>query len=129
MEDGGIRHLGHECRVDMLREEEEGLTRGDGLTAGGPTGAGVVLDPKLPHVEFSLECLNLIGCGRDRKPNALIQVAVIDPREQYLVSHTCTEIVEGRGKQETPLFLTGVTFPPEYSASPETLVKLNRLTM
>uniref|UniRef100_A0A8K9XNJ8 phosphatidylinositol-3,4-bisphosphate 4-phosphatase n=1 Tax=Oncorhynchus mykiss TaxID=8022 RepID=A0A8K9XNJ8_ONCMY len=64
---------------------------------------------------------DLIGSGRDRKPNALVQVAVIDPREQYLVSHACTEIVEG---SRDPLFLTGVTFPPEYPASPETLVKL-----
>ncbi|XP_071263631.1 type II inositol 3,4-bisphosphate 4-phosphatase isoform X1 [Salvelinus alpinus] len=116
MEDGGTRHLGRECRVDMMEEEGEPLTGGDGLT-----GAGVILIPKLPHVEFSLECRNLIGSGRDRKPNALVQVAVIDPREQYLVSHACTEIVEG---SRDPLFLTGVTFPPEYPASPETLVKL-----
>uniref|UniRef100_A0A4W5NB43 phosphatidylinositol-3,4-bisphosphate 4-phosphatase n=1 Tax=Hucho hucho TaxID=62062 RepID=A0A4W5NB43_9TELE len=68
-----------------------------------------------------LECRDLIGSGRDRKPNALVQVAVIDPREQFLVSHACTEIVEG---SRDPLFLTGVTFPPEYPASPETLVKL-----
>ncbi|XP_052320744.1 type II inositol 3,4-bisphosphate 4-phosphatase-like isoform X1 [Oncorhynchus keta] len=116
MEDGGTRHLGHECRVDMMEEEGEPLTGGDGLT-----GAGVILIPKLPHVEFSLECRDLIGSGRDRTPNALVQVAVIDPREQYLVSQACTEIVEG---SRDPLFLTGVTFPPEYPASPETLVKL-----
>uniref|UniRef100_A0A4W5NDN2 phosphatidylinositol-3,4-bisphosphate 4-phosphatase n=1 Tax=Hucho hucho TaxID=62062 RepID=A0A4W5NDN2_9TELE len=114
MEDGGTRH--HDCRVDMMEEEGEPLTGGDGLT-----GAGVILIPKLPHVEFSLECRDLIGSGRDRKPNALVQVAVIDPREQFLVSHACTEIVEG---SRDPLFLTGVTFPPEYPASPETLVKL-----
>ncbi|XP_064782561.1 type II inositol 3,4-bisphosphate 4-phosphatase-like isoform X3 [Oncorhynchus masou masou] len=116
MEDGGTRHLGHECRVDMMEEEGEPLTGGDGLT-----GAGGILIPKLPHVEFSLECRDLIGSGRDRTPNALVQVAVIDPREQYLVSQACTEIVEG---SRDPLFLTGVTFPPEYPASPETLVKL-----
>uniref|UniRef100_A0AAZ3NWC9 phosphatidylinositol-3,4-bisphosphate 4-phosphatase n=1 Tax=Oncorhynchus tshawytscha TaxID=74940 RepID=A0AAZ3NWC9_ONCTS len=69
----------------------------------------------------SPECRDLIGSGRDRTPNALVQVAVIDPREQYLVSQACTEIVEG---SRDPLFLTGVTFPPEYPASPETLVKL-----
>uniref|UniRef100_A0A8K9X3I0 phosphatidylinositol-3,4-bisphosphate 4-phosphatase n=1 Tax=Oncorhynchus mykiss TaxID=8022 RepID=A0A8K9X3I0_ONCMY len=69
----------------------------------------------------SVECRDLIGSGRDRTPNALVQVAVIDPREQYLVSQACTEIVEG---SRDPLFLTGVTFPPEYPASPETLVKL-----
>uniref|UniRef100_A0A673YLC1 phosphatidylinositol-3,4-bisphosphate 4-phosphatase n=1 Tax=Salmo trutta TaxID=8032 RepID=A0A673YLC1_SALTR len=73
------------------------------------------------HFPFPFTCRDLIGSGRDRKPNALVQVAVIDPREQYLVSHACTEIVEG---SRDPLFLTGVTFPPEYPASPETLVKL-----
>ncbi|KAM4603344.1 type II inositol 3,4-bisphosphate 4-phosphatase [Polymixia lowei] len=66
-------------------------------------------------------CNDLVASGRDRKPNALIQVAVIDPHEQYLVSHACTEIVEAN---RDPLFLTGVTFPPEYPGSPETLVKL-----
>uniref|UniRef100_A0A8D2ZVD1 phosphatidylinositol-3,4-bisphosphate 4-phosphatase n=1 Tax=Scophthalmus maximus TaxID=52904 RepID=A0A8D2ZVD1_SCOMX len=59
--------------------------------------------------------------GRDRKPNALVQVAVIDPHTQHLVTQACTEIVEAN---KDPLFLTGVTFPSEYPASPETLVKL-----
>uniref|UniRef100_A0A672IBQ3 Inositol polyphosphate-4-phosphatase type II B n=1 Tax=Salarias fasciatus TaxID=181472 RepID=A0A672IBQ3_SALFA len=57
----------------------------------------------------------------DRKPNALVQVAVIDPHKQSLVSHACTEIVEAN---KDPLFLTGVTFPSEYPASPDTVVKL-----
>uniref|UniRef100_A0A8C7CIE7 phosphatidylinositol-3,4-bisphosphate 4-phosphatase n=1 Tax=Oncorhynchus kisutch TaxID=8019 RepID=A0A8C7CIE7_ONCKI len=77
--------------------------------------------PEVRTYDFPFPCRDLIGSGRDRKPNALVQVAVIDPREQYLVSHACTEIVEG---SRDPLFLTGVTFPPEYPASPETLVKL-----
>uniref|UniRef100_A0A3Q1BAW7 Phosphatidylinositol-3,4-bisphosphate 4-phosphatase n=1 Tax=Amphiprion ocellaris TaxID=80972 RepID=A0A3Q1BAW7_AMPOC len=59
--------------------------------------------------------------SRDRKPNALVQVAVIDPYKQHLVSQACTEIVEAN---KDPLFLTGVAFPSEYPASPETLVKL-----
>ncbi|KAM3865022.1 type II inositol 3,4-bisphosphate 4-phosphatase [Diretmus argenteus] len=110
MEDG-TQDLGH-CRVDM-----KGLSANPGeLTA-----AGDILTPKLPHVEFRLACNDLVASGRDRKPNALVQVAVIDPHEQYLVSHACTEIVEAN---RDPLFLTGVTFPPEYPASPETLVKL-----
>uniref|UniRef100_A0A7N8WND8 Inositol polyphosphate-4-phosphatase type II B n=1 Tax=Mastacembelus armatus TaxID=205130 RepID=A0A7N8WND8_9TELE len=50
-----------------------------------------------------------------------VQVAVIDPHKQHLVSHACTEIVEAN---KDPMFLTGVTFPSEYPASPETLVKL-----
>uniref|UniRef100_A0A3Q1IBC4 phosphatidylinositol-3,4-bisphosphate 4-phosphatase n=1 Tax=Anabas testudineus TaxID=64144 RepID=A0A3Q1IBC4_ANATE len=63
----------------------------------------------------------VITLFKDRKPNALVQVSVIDPHKQHLVSHACTEIVEAN---KDPLFLTGVTFPSEYPASPETLVKL-----
>uniref|UniRef100_A0A673VX57 phosphatidylinositol-3,4-bisphosphate 4-phosphatase n=1 Tax=Salmo trutta TaxID=8032 RepID=A0A673VX57_SALTR len=79
----------------------------------------MVVSLLLPLLPLSL--LTFLFNLVDRKPNALVQVAVIDPREQYLVSHACTEIVEG---SRDPLFLTGVTFPPEYPASPETLVKL-----
>uniref|UniRef100_A0A8C7NX82 phosphatidylinositol-3,4-bisphosphate 4-phosphatase n=1 Tax=Oncorhynchus mykiss TaxID=8022 RepID=A0A8C7NX82_ONCMY len=79
----------------------------------------MVISLLLPLLSLSL--LSFLFNLVDRKPNALVQVAVIDPREQYLVSHACTEIVEG---SRDPLFLTGVTFPPEYPASPETLVKL-----
>uniref|UniRef100_A0A8C4ZN43 phosphatidylinositol-3,4-bisphosphate 4-phosphatase n=1 Tax=Gadus morhua TaxID=8049 RepID=A0A8C4ZN43_GADMO len=57
----------------------------------------------------------------NRKPSAVVHVAVVDPREQSLVSQTSTETVEA---DRDPLFLTGVTFPPEQPASPETLVKL-----
>ncbi|XP_068444904.1 type II inositol 3,4-bisphosphate 4-phosphatase isoform X3 [Clinocottus analis] len=83
MEDGA-QHLGH-CMVDMkeLNANPEGLTA-----------AGVFLTPKLPQVEFSLACNDLVASGSDRKPNALVQVAVIDPHKQHLVSHACTEIVE-----------------------------------
>ncbi|XP_073325442.1 type II inositol 3,4-bisphosphate 4-phosphatase isoform X4 [Pagrus major] len=96
MEDG-TQHLGH-CMVDMkeLSANPEGLT--------------------------AAACNDLVASGRDRKPNALVQVAVIDPHKQHLVSHACTEIVEAN---KDPLFLTGVTFPSEYPASPETLVKLS----
>uniref|UniRef100_A0A7N8YPR9 Inositol polyphosphate-4-phosphatase type II B n=1 Tax=Mastacembelus armatus TaxID=205130 RepID=A0A7N8YPR9_9TELE len=77
------------------------------------------------HPSFPLfvspACNDLVASGRDRKPNALVQVAVIDPHKQHLVSHACTEIVEAN---KDPMFLTGVTFPSEYPASPETLVKL-----
>ncbi|XP_063332176.1 type II inositol 3,4-bisphosphate 4-phosphatase isoform X1 [Pelmatolapia mariae] len=111
MEDG-TQHLGH-CMVDM----KELSASPEGLSA-----AGVILTPKLPQVEFSLACNDLVASGRDRKPNALVQVAVIDPHKQHLVSHACTEIVEAN---KDPLFLTGVTFPSEYPASPETLVKLS----
>uniref|UniRef100_A0A669CGG7 phosphatidylinositol-3,4-bisphosphate 4-phosphatase n=1 Tax=Oreochromis niloticus TaxID=8128 RepID=A0A669CGG7_ORENI len=77
--------------------------------------------PFLP-VFLCVACNDLVASGRDRKPNALVQVAVIDPHKQHLVSHACTEIVEAN---KDPLFLTGVTFPSEYPASPETLVKLS----
>ncbi|XP_062288277.1 type II inositol 3,4-bisphosphate 4-phosphatase isoform X1 [Scomber scombrus] len=110
MEDG-TQHLGH-CMVDM----KELSANPEGLTA-----AGVFLTPKLPRVEFSLACSDLVASGRDRKPNALVQVAVIDPHKQHLVSQACTEIVEAN---KDPLFLTGVTFPSEYPTSTETLVKL-----
>uniref|UniRef100_A0A8C6KK44 Inositol polyphosphate-4-phosphatase type II B n=1 Tax=Nothobranchius furzeri TaxID=105023 RepID=A0A8C6KK44_NOTFU len=66
-------------------------------------------------------CNDLVAPGRDGKPNALVQVAVIDPQKQHLVFHACTEIVEAN---KDPLFLTGVTFPSEYPDSPETIVKL-----
>nr|XP_046271755.1 type II inositol 3,4-bisphosphate 4-phosphatase isoform X3 [Scatophagus argus] len=95
MEDG-TQHLGH-CMVDMkeLSADPEGLT--------------------------AAACNDLVASGRDRKPNALVQVAVIDPHKQHAVSLACTEIVEAN---KDPLFLTGVTFPSEYPASPETLVQL-----
>uniref|UniRef100_A0A3Q2QEH7 phosphatidylinositol-3,4-bisphosphate 4-phosphatase n=1 Tax=Fundulus heteroclitus TaxID=8078 RepID=A0A3Q2QEH7_FUNHE len=66
-------------------------------------------------------CNDLPASGRDRKPNALVQVAVIDPQRQQLVFHACTEIVEAN---KDPLFLTGVTFPSEYPDSQDALVKL-----
>ncbi|XP_068178011.1 type II inositol 3,4-bisphosphate 4-phosphatase isoform X2 [Antennarius striatus] len=110
MEDSS-RHLGH-CMVDM----KELSANPEGLSA-----AGVILTPTLLQVEFSLACKDLVAVGKDRKPNALVQVAVIDPHKQHLVSQSCTEIVEAN---KDPLFLTGVTFPSEYPASPETLVKL-----
>lgn len=45
---------------------------------------------------LSTACNDLVASGRDRKPNALVQVSVIDPHKQHLVSHSCTEIVEVR---------------------------------
>uniref|UniRef100_A0A665UKL0 phosphatidylinositol-3,4-bisphosphate 4-phosphatase n=1 Tax=Echeneis naucrates TaxID=173247 RepID=A0A665UKL0_ECHNA len=82
------------------------------------------LPPPAPTLSLllSVACNDLVAAGSDRKPNALVQVAVIDPHKQHLVTHACTEIVEAN---KDPLFLTGMTFPPEHSASPETLVKLS----
>uniref|UniRef100_A0A669B7C3 phosphatidylinositol-3,4-bisphosphate 4-phosphatase n=1 Tax=Oreochromis niloticus TaxID=8128 RepID=A0A669B7C3_ORENI len=84
----------------------------------------IILGHTAQHIFVThlVACNDLVASGRDRKPNALVQVAVIDPHKQHLVSHACTEIVEAN---KDPLFLTGVTFPSEYPASPETLVKLS----
>ena len=53
------------------------------------------LSPSLSHF-FAVACNDLVASGRDRKPNALVQVAVIDPHKQHLVTQACTEIVEVR---------------------------------
>ncbi|XP_047221658.1 type II inositol 3,4-bisphosphate 4-phosphatase isoform X3 [Girardinichthys multiradiatus] len=111
MEDGGTQHLGC-CMVDM----KELSANPEGLRAAGGT-----ITPKLRQLEFSIACNDLAASGRDRKPNALVQVAVIDPQRQQLVFHACTEIVEAN---KDPLFLTGVTFPSEYPDSQDSLVKL-----
>lgn len=50
----------------------------------------------------SVACSDLVASGRDRKPNALVQVAVIDPHKQHLVSQACTEIVEVRQHTHAP---------------------------
>ncbi|XP_059903597.1 type II inositol 3,4-bisphosphate 4-phosphatase isoform X1 [Gadus macrocephalus] len=107
------QHPGH-CRVDMKESMELGANA-DGLAA------GVLFSPKFPRVEFNIACRDLVISGSNRKPSAVVHVAVVDPREQSLVSQTSTETVEAN---RDPLFLTGVTFPPEQPASPETLVKL-----
>ncbi|XP_015227145.1 PREDICTED: type II inositol 3,4-bisphosphate 4-phosphatase isoform X4 [Cyprinodon variegatus] len=111
MEDGGTQHLGC-CVVDMkeLSADPEGLSSAAGSST-----------LKLRQVEFSIACNDLAASGRDRKPNAFVQVAVIDPQRQQLVFHACTEIVEAN---KDPLFLTGVTFPSEYPDSRDSLVKL-----
>lgn len=55
----------------------------------------------LPSFFCSVACNDLVASGRDRKPNALVQVAVIDPHKQHLVFHACTEIVEVRPHTHT----------------------------
>uniref|UniRef100_A0AAQ5ZE88 phosphatidylinositol-3,4-bisphosphate 4-phosphatase n=1 Tax=Amphiprion ocellaris TaxID=80972 RepID=A0AAQ5ZE88_AMPOC len=79
-----------------------------------------MVEMKAP-IKLISRCQGGVLLAKDRKPNALVQVAVIDPYKQHLVSQACTEIVEAN---KDPLFLTGVAFPSEYPASPETLVKL-----
>ncbi|XP_059699820.1 inositol polyphosphate 4-phosphatase type II isoform X2 [Haemorhous mexicanus] len=75
-------------------------------------------DPKL---EFSLACKDLVAATRDQKLNTFIQVSVVHPAEHILTRYSSTEIVEGT---KDPLFLTGVTFPPEYPIYEETKIKL-----
>ena len=38
---------------------------------------------------------------RDRKPNALVQVAVLDAHEQGIIAYACTEVVEVRTHTHT----------------------------
>ncbi|XP_072784842.1 inositol polyphosphate 4-phosphatase type II isoform X7 [Taeniopygia guttata] len=79
---------------------------------------GIANEPKL---EFSLACKDLVAATRDRKLNTFIQVSVVHPAEHILTRYSSTEIVEGT---KDPLFLTGVTFPPEYPIYEETKIKL-----
>ncbi|XP_073897300.1 inositol polyphosphate 4-phosphatase type II isoform X2 [Castor canadensis] len=74
-----------------------------------------------PQLEFILACKDLVAPVRDRKLNTVVQISVIHPEEQSLIRYSSTEIVEGT---RDPLFLTGVTFPPEYPIYEETKIKL-----
>ncbi|XP_037686645.1 inositol polyphosphate 4-phosphatase type II isoform X1 [Choloepus didactylus] len=77
--------------------------------------------PNEPQLEFILACKDLVAPVSDRKLNTLVQISVIHPAEQTLTRYSSTEIVEGT---RDPLFLTGVTFPPEYPIYEETKIKL-----
>ncbi|XP_031964292.1 inositol polyphosphate 4-phosphatase type II isoform X6 [Corvus cornix cornix] len=72
-------------------------------------------------VSIVLTCKDLVAATRDRKLNTFIQVSVVHPAEHILTRYSSTEIVEGT---KDPLFLTGVTFPPEYPIYEETKIKL-----
>ncbi|XP_048827024.1 type II inositol 3,4-bisphosphate 4-phosphatase-like isoform X2 [Brienomyrus brachyistius] len=92
----------------------------DSPKAGGAR-ADAILVPELPLVEFSLACQALASPARDRKPNSMLQISVVNTLERSLAAYSCTEIVEGT---RDPLFLTGVTFPPDYPLCEETVLKL-----
>uniref|UniRef100_A0A8D0GTY1 phosphatidylinositol-3,4-bisphosphate 4-phosphatase n=1 Tax=Sphenodon punctatus TaxID=8508 RepID=A0A8D0GTY1_SPHPU len=66
-------------------------------------------------------CKDLVATARDRKLNTFVQITVVHPTEQTLTRYSSTEIVEGT---RDPLFLTGVTFSPEYPIYEETKIKL-----
>ncbi|XP_058048500.1 inositol polyphosphate 4-phosphatase type II isoform X3 [Ahaetulla prasina] len=74
-----------------------------------------------PKFEFSLACKDLVAPTRDRKLNTFVQITVVHPGEQNQTRYASTEIVEGT---KDPLFLTGVTFPPDYPIYEETKIKL-----
>nr|XP_056711435.1 inositol polyphosphate 4-phosphatase type II isoform X4 [Euleptes europaea] len=74
-----------------------------------------------PKFEFSLACKDLVAPTRDRKLNSFVQITVSHPGEQTSARYSSTEIVEGT---RDPLFLTGVTFPPDYPIYEETKIKL-----
>ncbi|XP_072898863.1 type II inositol 3,4-bisphosphate 4-phosphatase isoform X4 [Hemitrygon akajei] len=82
---------------------------------------GISSFPFEPKLEFSLACKELVATARDRKPNAFVQIAVINPTQQSLTRYSNTETVEGT---RDPVFLTGATFPPGYPIYEETRVKL-----
>ncbi|XP_077461866.1 type II inositol 3,4-bisphosphate 4-phosphatase isoform X3 [Stigmatopora argus] len=82
---------------------------------------GVACSLRMPQLEFSLACKDLATSSRDRMPNAVVHTAVAELRKDHPVSHACTEIVEA---SKDPCFLTGVTFPSDRPATPETVVKL-----
>uniref|UniRef100_A0A8C3TKQ8 Inositol polyphosphate-4-phosphatase type II B n=1 Tax=Catharus ustulatus TaxID=91951 RepID=A0A8C3TKQ8_CATUS len=73
------------------------------------------------YFALSPACKDLVAATRDRKLNTFIQVSVVHPAEHILTRYSSTEIVEGT---KDPLFLTGVTFPPEYPIYEETKIKL-----
>uniref|UniRef100_A0A670YS31 phosphatidylinositol-3,4-bisphosphate 4-phosphatase n=1 Tax=Pseudonaja textilis TaxID=8673 RepID=A0A670YS31_PSETE len=66
-------------------------------------------------------CKDLVAPTRDRKLNTFVQITVVHPGEQNQTRYASTEIVEGT---KDPLFLTGVTFPPDYPIYEETKIKL-----
>ncbi|XP_054846189.1 inositol polyphosphate 4-phosphatase type II isoform X1 [Eublepharis macularius] len=74
-----------------------------------------------PKLEFCLACKDLVAPTRDRKLNTFVQITVVHPGEQTSARYSNTEIVEGT---RDPLFLTGVTFPPDYPIYEESKIKL-----
>ncbi|XP_058884300.1 type II inositol 3,4-bisphosphate 4-phosphatase-like isoform X1 [Acipenser ruthenus] len=114
---------GLQKRIHHLRQlimEIKGSEPADSL-GGEAQQAGAAMIPKPPRLEFSLECRELAATTRERKPNAVVQISVINTQQQSLTVFSSTEIVEGT---RDPLFLTGVTFPPEYPICDGTRFKL-----
>ncbi|NXO20613.1 INP4B phosphatase, partial [Cisticola juncidis] len=70
---------------------------------------------------LSPACKDLVAATRDRKLSTFVQVSVVHPAEHVSTRYSSTETVEGT---RDPLFLTGVTFPPEFPIYEETKIKL-----
>uniref|UniRef100_A0A8C9RUY7 Inositol polyphosphate-4-phosphatase type II B n=1 Tax=Scleropages formosus TaxID=113540 RepID=A0A8C9RUY7_SCLFO len=78
--------------------------------------------PLTPNLLCLSECQELaVPVRGERKPNAVVRVSVVNTSQESLATHACTEIVEGT---RDPLFLTGVSFPPDYPLCEETRLQL-----
>ncbi|KAM9142891.1 inositol polyphosphate 4-phosphatase type II isoform 2-T2 [Pangshura tecta] len=95
------------------------VTQADNLRE--PQFTGIQRIANESKLELVLACKDLVATARDRKLNTFVQISVVHPAEQTLTRYSSTEIVEGT---RDPLFLTGVTFPPEYPIYEETKIKL-----
>ncbi|KAL4618163.1 type II inositol 3,4-bisphosphate 4-phosphatase isoform X1 [Arapaima gigas] len=106
-------------RIRVLRRRLVAVT---GETRPSSSRTGLILSPRMSQLEFSLACQELAAPARaERKPNAVVQVSVVNAPQQRPAVLSSTEIVEGT---RDPLFLTGVTFPPDYPLCEETRLRL-----
>ncbi|XP_062852304.1 type II inositol 3,4-bisphosphate 4-phosphatase isoform X2 [Trichomycterus rosablanca] len=99
----------------------DSLARG-ATAAACPSHPGFILVPRIPHLEFCVACRELTPEFKDRKPNALVQVAVLDAHEHGIIAYARTEVVEGT---RDPLFLTGVSLSPDWPIYEDSLIKLS----
>uniref|UniRef100_A0A8C4RK03 phosphatidylinositol-3,4-bisphosphate 4-phosphatase n=1 Tax=Erpetoichthys calabaricus TaxID=27687 RepID=A0A8C4RK03_ERPCA len=77
----------------------------------------------LPTPSLSLfACRELAAPARERKPNAVVYASVVSEQQRSATTYSSTEVVEGT---RDPLFLTGVSFPPDYPIGEETRLKLS----
>ncbi|XP_044875233.1 inositol polyphosphate 4-phosphatase type II [Mauremys mutica] len=117
-----LRRLIMEIKEERTSDEAQHFlpaTQADNLRESQFTGIQKIANES--KLEFVLACKDLVATARDRKLNTFVQISVVHPAEQTLTRYSSTEIVEGT---RDPLFLTGVTFPPEYPIYEETKIKL-----
>ncbi|XP_054028551.1 inositol polyphosphate 4-phosphatase type II isoform X1 [Dryobates pubescens] len=117
-----LRRLIMEIKEERASDEaRQFLPSSQADSLGEPQFTSIQRTANEPKLEFSLACKDLVAATRDRKLNTFIQVSVVHPAEHILTRYSSTEIVEGT---RDPLFLTGVTFPPDYPIYEETKIKL-----